>query len=333
MTSSLRIAFIGAGRMANHHAGFLAQEPDVAIVAAADIDRARAEAFTAKWGGTPYPDHGAMLDAGGIDAVYICTPTGSHALLGLDVVERNLPLFVEKPLDLDLKLAAQFVAAAEQRNLITMTCFQWRYTPAYHRAQELIAGAPVALVTLRWYWTRPPIPWMWDRALAGGQLVDQSIHLVDVGRGLAGDVVTVYAAYNDRQANHEPNFRNWDAYAVTLRFKGGAVGTSASTYALFPEIQEPPSADFSLRDRLVRVTDRGAALLTPQGVEEWPNDEPLHAGVNRAFVAALLKRDPLAVATPLRTGLESTAVVLAANASAATGQPVDVAAFLAAAGA
>ncbi|MCB0043603.1 MAG: Gfo/Idh/MocA family oxidoreductase, partial [Caldilinea sp.] len=61
MTSSIRIAFIGAGRMANHHAGFLQQEPDVAIVAAADIDRARAEAFAAKWGGTPYPDHRAML--------------------------------------------------------------------------------------------------------------------------------------------------------------------------------------------------------------------------------------------------------------------------------
>ena len=50
MTSSLRIAFIGAGRMANHHAGFLAQEPDVAIVAAADIDRARAEAFSGEVG-------------------------------------------------------------------------------------------------------------------------------------------------------------------------------------------------------------------------------------------------------------------------------------------
>ncbi|MCB9114054.1 MAG: hypothetical protein H6639_03750 [Caldilineaceae bacterium] len=125
-------------------------------------------------------------------------------------------------------------------------------------------------------------------------------------------------------------FHNWDAYAVTLRFKGGAVGTSASTYALFPEIQEPPSADFALRDRLVRVTDRGAAQFTPQGVEEWPNDEPLHAGVNRAFVEALRKNDPSLVATPLRAGLESTAVVLAANASAATGQPVDVAAFLAA---
>ncbi|MCB9114053.1 MAG: Gfo/Idh/MocA family oxidoreductase [Caldilineaceae bacterium] len=98
MTSSIRIAFIGAGRMANHHAGFLQQEPDVAIVAAADIDRAR-RGIRGKVGRHALSRPLRHARCRGIDAVYICTPTGSHALLGLDVVARNLPLFVEKPLD------------------------------------------------------------------------------------------------------------------------------------------------------------------------------------------------------------------------------------------
>jgi predicted dehydrogenase len=95
MSSILRVGFIGAGRMANLHAGLIADEPDVRIVAAADIDAAKAGAFV-------FADHRAMLDATpGIDGVYICTPTTTHAAIGLDCVERVRGMYVEKPLDLD----------------------------------------------------------------------------------------------------------------------------------------------------------------------------------------------------------------------------------------
>jgi predicted dehydrogenase len=330
MSDLIPVAFIGAGRMANLHADHLQYEPGVRIVAACDDLDDRAAAFCARWGGTPYRDHQEMLANESPAAIYICTPTPTHAQLGLDCLDSGAALFVEKPLDLDLAAAHRFVEAAEARGTLAMTAFQWRYTAAYLRAEELIAGEPAALINLRWYWTLPPLRWMWDRSLAGGQLVDQSIHLLDVSRGLAGEVETVYAAYNSRQVNHEPEFANWDGYAVTLRYASGAVGVSASTYGLFPEIQEPPRADIALRDRLVRVTDKGLHLFTPQGVEEWPNPEPLHRPLNRAFIAAVRTGDAAHICTPLRAGLLSTAVALAGNHSAACGQPLDVAEFLAA---
>lgn len=296
------------------------------------MDTERAQAFTARFGGTAYGDHCELLAKESPAAVYICTPTRSHAAIGLDCVAAGAALFVEKPLDLDLPAARRLVETAEARGMPAMTAFQWRYTEAYLRAEELISreggGAAVALVNLRWYWTRPPLRWMWQRDLAGGQLVDQSIHLLDVSRGLVGEIETVYAAYSSRQANHEAEFDNWDGYAVTLRYAGGAVGVSASTYALFPEIQEPPRVDISLRDRLVRVTDRGLQLFTPTGVEEWPNSEPLHRPLNRAFLSAVRTGDLTHIRTPLRAGLISTGAALAANRSAECGEPVNVAAFL-----
>lgn len=332
MTSEISVAFIGAGRMAHLHAEHLQQEGGVQVVAAADGDWERAQAFCARWGGTPYRDHCDLLAKERPAAVYVCTPTPSHSAIGLDCIAAGAALFVEKPLDVDLAAARRLVEAAEARGALAMTAFQWRYTDAYRRAEELIGkaggGAAVALANLRWYWTRPPLRWMWDRELAGGQLVDQSIHLLDVSRGLVGEVETVYAAYSERQANHEAEFQNWDGYAVTLRYAGGAVGVSASTYALFPEIQEPPCADISLRDCLVRVTDRGLLLFTPSGVQEWANPEPLHRPLNRAFLAAVRTGDASHIRTPLATGLLSTAVALAANRSAGCGQPVNVAAFV-----
>ena len=332
MTELISVAFIGAGRMAHLHAEHLQHEGGVRFVAAADGDWERAQAFCARWGGTPYHDHCELLAKERPAAVYVCTPTPSHSAIGLDCIAAGAALFVEKPLDVDLAAARRLVEAAEARGALAMTAFQWRYTEAYRRAEELIGkaggGGAVALANLRWYWTRPPLRWMWDRTLAGGQLVDQSIHLLDVSRGLVGEVETVYAAYSERQANHEAEFQNWDGYAVTLRYAGGAVGVSASTYALFPEIQEPPRADISLRDCLVRITDRGLLLFTPGGVQEWANPEPLHRPLNRAFLAAVRTGNASHIRTPLHTGLLSTAVALGANRSARSGQPVDVAAYL-----
>ncbi|MEZ4835332.1 MAG: Gfo/Idh/MocA family oxidoreductase [Caldilineaceae bacterium] len=140
------------------------------------------------------------------------------------------------------------------------------------------------MVNLHWYWTRPPVRWMWNRALAGGQIVDQNIHLVDLSQALAGDVDTVYACYNERQSNFDDGFDNWDAYALTLRYKSGAVGNCTGTYALYPEIQDPATADFALRDRLLRITEAGLDVMTPSGVEHTPSRGAFRAGVNRAFI-------------------------------------------------
>lgn len=325
---NLRIGFVGAGRMAHLHAAFLHAEPEVDVAAASDNGSGRAQDFRRDYGAAAYSDYRKMLDEQPLDAVYICTPTATHAAIALDCVERGLPLFVEKPLDLDLNAAARLVRAAAGRRLPAVTAFQWRYNPSFQRAVELIGDEPVALVNLHWYWTRPPIHWMWDRAAAGGQIVDQNIHLIDLSRALAGEIVSVYAAYNQRQTNFEPEFINWDGYALTLRYATGAVGACAGTYALFPEIQERPTADFCLRDRMVRVTDKDIALFTAGGVQRWENDEPLHRGINRAFVAALRSGNVAGLSTPLIEGLRSTAVALAANRSAETGHPVEMEQFL-----
>ncbi len=102
-STKIRVGFIGAGRMAHLHAEHLQQEPDVRIVAAADID-ARKRRRLSKWGGVAFTDHRAMLEQTPLDAVYICTPTTQHAAIGLDCLESGVALYVEKPLDLDLRL-------------------------------------------------------------------------------------------------------------------------------------------------------------------------------------------------------------------------------------
>lgn len=331
MATPLRYGFLGAGRMAHIHAAHLKTvDPDGRIVAVFSRTEEHAAASAAEWGALRhYTDYRALLDSEDLDAVFVCTPTFIHAEIALAAAERDLHLFVEKPLDLDLALGAQLADEVERRGLVNLAAFHWRYTDLYRRAKDLMGDDPVAMVNLRWYWTRPPIRWMWDRAMAGGQMVDQSIHLIDLSRGLVGEIESVYAAYNERQVNFEDEFNNWDGYALTLRYAGGAVGNCAGTYGLFEAIQVGPAADFALRDRLLRMTIDGLTLYTPDGMQSWHHKHPFHLGVTREFVHAIKSGDTSRIATDIRAGLHTTAAVLAANESARSGVPVNPMEFLA----
>ena len=327
--SKIRIGMIGAGRMAQIHVEHLTNmAKDVEIAAVYSFTKEHADAMGEAWGTTAYTDYEQMLGEVELDAAYICTPTFTHAKIGLACAEHGLHMFMEKPIDLDLSVGQQLVDAVEERDLIAMTAFHWRYTRAFALAREWIGDDPIALVALRWYWSRPPIQWMWDKSQAGGQFVDQNIHLIDLSRGLAGEIETVYARYNRRQVNFEEEFDNWDGYAATFTYAGGAVGTCSGTYALFPEIQLGPVADFSLRDRLIRVTPEGVASYTADGITQRANIDPFHLGANLAFVDALRSGDYSAIRTSLASGLRSTAVALAANHSAETGAVVDLATYI-----
>ncbi len=92
----------------------------------------------------------------------------------------------------------------------------------------------------------------------------------------------------------KPEFANWDGYALTLHFGHGAVGVCAGTYALFPEIQFEPAVDFCAARPAGAHHRQARAALHAGGVETWPNTEPLHRGVNRAFIAAVRTRRPCA---------------------------------------
>lgn len=316
----MRVGIIGAGRMGHTHARELAQL-GVQIAAACDTDADRAEAMAQQYGGRAYTVDTAMLDDCKLDAVYICTPTRAHADQVVRVAERGLPVFIEKPLAFTLDEAERAARAVDAAGVISCVGYHWRYTEAVERAEAIIDGQPIALVTCRWYWTLPPLAWLRDKDLGGGQIVDQITHLIDLAQHLAGPVQTVYAAYT-LQTRTPQEFNNWDASALTLRFAEGAVGAVEGTYALFPQIQERPHIDLALREKMLRITPEGLQVHTATGVEVFPNTRPFYTGLNRAFVEAVREGRPELIHTPIHVGLRSLAVTLAANHSAQTGEVV-----------
>ncbi|MFP3467811.1 Gfo/Idh/MocA family protein, partial [Leifsonia sp. SIMBA_070] len=81
-----RVGIVGTGGIAAVHAKSLQGMADAEIVAVTDIDEDRSHAFADAWGGRVDASLEAMLEAGGVDIVHLCSPPGLHISQGETVL-------------------------------------------------------------------------------------------------------------------------------------------------------------------------------------------------------------------------------------------------------
>src|SRR5437899_475668 len=97
---AMRVGLLGAGRIGRIHAGNIAAHKRAKLVAVADPDVASAQAVAGATGAA-VKSADAILAASDIDAIFICTPTDTHAQLIEGAAHANKAVFCEKPIDLD----------------------------------------------------------------------------------------------------------------------------------------------------------------------------------------------------------------------------------------
>jgi len=311
----LKIGFIGCGRIAQQHLRHLRTMPEVEISALCDIDEIRAYEMRATIGASRaqvFTDPLKMLAEMDFGAVYVMTPTPSHAELGCAVLERGCNLFIEKPLAASRADADRLVTAASASGRITCVGHQWRYLTGVERAKLELGGLPIALVHAWYYWTRPLVAWIAVKETGGGQMVDQGIHLVDLARYVAGEIENTRLD-NALVARRDEQFRNSDVQCLLGRFSGGGLLSVVATYALFKEVTEAPTIDFIAKDLLVRVTPTVTELMRPgQTTVIHERVEPMEA-LDRAFVAACVNDDRSLVRSAIGDARASLDVVMRAS--------------------
>lgn len=216
--------------MAARHATVLSGFPDVAIAGIADTDLSKARELASRFGAPAYGDHGGLLEAGGLDAVYVCVPPFAHGTPELDALSADLPIFVEKPLALDILTAEKVGGEIRRRGLPSAVGHHWRYLDTLDRARELLDGRPVRLALGHWLDKVPPVPWWTRREMSGGQVLEQAVHVLDLARVLVGEVTMVHAVPGDDGA--QPDGEVDRATAAVMRFASGAAGLLAATCLL-----------------------------------------------------------------------------------------------------
>ncbi len=138
--SPLRVGIIGAGKMAQHHARSIQRvEPAATVSAVADPSVAALRQMQEICPGAhTFETPEAMLEAGIVDVVHVCTPPATHHALALAVLEHGAHVYVEKPFVETHSEAAEVLELAESRNLKVCAGHQLLYEPPAREALRLL---------------------------------------------------------------------------------------------------------------------------------------------------------------------------------------------------
>jgi predicted dehydrogenase len=138
----IRLGLSGAGFVAQAvHLPLLRELHDrFRLVALAEPAARVRAAVQARYGfARAYAPLDELLAAGGLDALLVCSPNGTHASTTLAALDAGLHVLVEKPLCIDPADAARIAAAAEGAGRVVQVGTMKRFDPAY---QRLLADLP-----------------------------------------------------------------------------------------------------------------------------------------------------------------------------------------------
>ena len=178
----MKVGVAGLGVMGRNHARVLSDMRGVRLTCAFDPDATTAEAARA-YGADPVTTTEAFLDAG-LDAAVVATPNRHHAELGVALLERGIPVLVEKPIAADLDGARRMIDAARASGVVLMVGHVERFNPAVEAVKNAIAGDDIISIQITRVGPFPP------RMGEVGVVIDLAVHDIDIIRHLTGSEIT-----------------------------------------------------------------------------------------------------------------------------------------------
>jgi D-apiose dehydrogenase len=232
MTHVLRGGLIGCGFFARNHLFGWGDVDGAEIVAACDLDRAKAERAAAEFRiPAAYVDAAAMFAAERLDFVDIPTTMETHeALVGLAIAHR-LPTIVQKPFGPDLAACRRMAAAAEAAGVPLMVHEDFRFQPLFRRLRALIESGEIGLPTFARLSWRTAIdvysnqPYLVDAERF--MIMDVGIHILDLTRFLLGEATDLFCDTQQVKAG----ISGEDAATILLRHENGARSLVDISYA------------------------------------------------------------------------------------------------------
>ena len=315
---TVKIGFVGTGGIANHHMRTLSEIPTAAMVAFCDVIEEKAVTAATTYGGKAYTCYEEMYDSEALDAVYICLPPFAHDRQELAAIERDLPIFVEKPVATTMAKAREIESALAARNLISGVGYHWRYMDTTEKAIALIGDQPVGFALGAWMGGMPGVSWWRVMAESGGQMVEQTTHIFDLARYLLGDVAEVHAMGRTGLMADVENFDVHDASVTNLRFKSGAVASITSACML--SAGHHVGLELFLKDQALRIVGQHLTIETPDGTEVVELGNNPTRAEDQTFLQAVQSGDASAIRCDYAEAVKSLELTIAATQSAQEGR-------------
>jgi predicted dehydrogenase len=224
-TRPVRVAMIGAGRMANSvHYPSLASFDDVEIAAICDLAEGPLNATADKYGVEGrYTDYRKMVAEVAPDGVYVVGQPHYMYDIWVWCLREGLNLYIEKPMGLTWHQAQMLAHLAEQKGVITQVSHQRRTSPLLVTLRDaLLDRGPIVHAVCEFY-KHGPSPMIGAR----DHMMDDTTHAIDTVRWMCGggpgsqSGADVVAIESECKRIGTPDV-NW--IGATLRFANGATG-------------------------------------------------------------------------------------------------------------
>ncbi len=286
LPAPVRWGIIGCGNVTEVKSGPAFQKArHSSLVAVMRRDGAKARDYAQRHG-VPrwYDDAQALVDDPGVDAIYVATPPSTHKQYALMSIAAGKPVYVEKPMAMDVAECEAIIAAGRAANVPVFVAYYRRMLPRFHKVRELLLGqraigtpravhAMLATPHHPRYDDARALPWQVRPEIAGGGLfLDVGCHTLDILDWLFGPMASV----SGHASNQRGAYPAEDSVAMSFVFANGMPGTGLWN---FDSLQRHDVVDvIGDGGRLSFATfgNGPIRLENAAGVREFHLENPLH---------------------------------------------------------
>lgn len=233
---NVRIAVIGTGWMAQQHMEKITDMAHASVGAVCDINQEVVDKLAKQYDCPGYTDHKQLLADGVADAVLIATPHFFHTSIGIDALQANHHVLVEKPISVHKSDCEKLIAGHTNKDLVFGAMFNQRTDTMYKKLRQVLRSGEAGEITrVQWTitdWFRSDTYYTtgnWRATWAGeggGALLNQCPHQLDMLIWLCGMPKKVHAfcrfgQYHDIEVE--------DDVTAYIEFENGASGVFITT--------------------------------------------------------------------------------------------------------
>lgn len=316
----VRIGIVGIGNMGSAHAKHLyeGKVKNATLTAICDIKQERCDWAKETFEGKvkTFNSFDKIIKSDCVDALIIATPHYCHPTQGIETLQNNLHVLVEKPIGVYTKAVEDLNKVASESDKVFTIMYNQRTNPVYQKVRELIQSGEIGeLIRVNWIitnWFRSEQYYKsggwratWEGE-GGGVLLNQCPHQIDLVQWLCG-MPTRVRGFCDYGKYH--NIEVEDDVTAYFEYPNGATGVFITSTGEAPgtnrlEIAGDKGKLLIENNKITFYRNRVSAFefsqTTKTGFDQPENwiceikvegEETGHIGIMQKFVNTILKGD------------------------------------------
>lgn len=266
------------GRQA--HVSAFRKIPDAELVAVIDVIEEAAKEVSSKYNIKYYLDHKEALKNPDIDALVVAVPTPFHYDLVSEALSNGKHVLCEMPLTPNVAESEKLGEMAEKAGVMLMPDLNFRFTPNYVKAKELIdeftIGKPIAFTFTEFIPAKdlakqwPSGSWAWNKEKSGGYPdFTLSVWSIDLIRWLFNSEIVDVSWMPNYAQLPGLNYIGYNTVGI-VKLSNDAVGTLYFSASVSPGEGTSKLEVFGDNTRAIKATwNNHLALIDESMKAEW----------------------------------------------------------------